>query len=185
MWICIILVPDWSIYVSIYIKSPSIMCLFCLNFALYHNLIDPCNDFLSILTRLVIQLCIWVYLGCLHMNSKVTSLSYWPFILSIMSWIINFLDFQICSFHSSCFLAMLGFHFLALWCTIYGYGGYGILWCFTVSNGLLCCYPQLLTCNKIGRVLEMQIFTLRLQLLMCACRCIISTHWYLLLSSLC
>lgn len=158
------------------------MCLFCVN--LHHVAIwlIPVTIFL---TRLVIQLCIWVYLGYLHMNSKVTSLSYWPFILSIMSWIINFLDFQICSFHSSCFLAMLGFHFLALWCTIYGYGGYGILWCFTVSNGLLCCYPQLLTCNKIGRVLEMQIFTLRLQLLMCACRCIISTHWYLLLSSLC
>lgn len=158
------------------------MCLFCVN--LHHVAIwlIPVTIFL---TRLVIQLCIWVYLGYLHMNSKVTSLSYWPFILSIMSWIINFLDFQICSFHSSCFLAMLGFHFLALWCTIYGYGGYGILWCSTLSNRLLCCYPQFLTCNKMGRVLEMQIFTLRLQLLMCACRCIISTHWYLLLSSLC
>lgn len=158
------------------------MCLFCVN--LHHVAIwlIPVTIFL---TRLVIQLCIWVYLGYLHMNSKVTSLSYWPFILSIMSWIINFLDFQICSFHSSCFLAILGFHFLALWCTIYGYGGYGILWCSTLSNRLLCCYPQFLTCNKMGRVLEMQIFTLRLQLLMCACRCIISTHWYLLLSSLC
>lgn len=158
------------------------MCLFCVN--LHHVAIwlIPVTIFL---TRLVIQLCIWVYLGYLHMNSKVTSLSYWPFILSIMSWIINFLDFQICSFHSSCFLAMLGFHFLALWCTIYGYGGYGILWCSTLSNRLLCCYPQFLTCNKMGRVLEMQIFTLRLQLLMRACRCIISTHWYFLLSSLC
>lgn len=85
-----------------------------------------------------------------------------------------FLDFQICSFHSSCFLVMLGFHFLALWCTTYGYGGYGVLGWFTFSNWLIISWPSVPhVCNEIGRVLGMQTFTLQLQLLMHASRCVI------------
>jgi len=46
----------------------------------------------------------------------------------------------------------------------------------SISNRFLCLSAVPHLCNKMGRVLVMQIFTLRLQLLMRAFRCVISTH---------
>jgi len=151
------------------------MCLFFVNFCHVSIWINPCNHFVFILTRLVIQLCIWVYLGYLLMNSKVTSLSCLPFILRIISfWIINFLYFQICSSHSFCYLVMLGFHFLALWCIIYGYGGYGVLCSPTISNRLFCYLQFLISVIKWAGYWECQFL-----LCDCNCLCLLSGALYL------